>query len=215
MCGIVGVRVAASSAYASYEACEGLQLLQHRGQDAAGIASLNSNGFHIGKGQGLVRDVFNSDELGRLQGSLAIGHTRYPTAGGNEQELVQPLVINSPVGIAISHNGNLVNSRQLTQLLETKYQRHVLTDSDSEVLLNVFASALQHQRQSAFSRRISSQRSDGPCNSARALMRWLCSSGMSGYLPFAIREESGLCSGVGGQESAAGKSICLHPRMPR
>lgn len=142
MCGIIAV-----SGYkdAIQDLYDGLIVLQHRGQDAAGIVTFD-NQFHLKKANGMVRDVFHTQSLARLKGPMGIGHVRYPTAGCNSEFEAQPFFVNSPFGIALAHNGNLTNSKQLAkELLETDF-RHLNTTSDSEVLLNVFALALQRQR---------------------------------------------------------------------
>jgi amidophosphoribosyltransferase len=120
-----------------------LTVLQHRGQDAAGIVTCAGGRFSQRKGEGLVRDVFRQEHMQRLRGSMGIGHIRYPTAGSSGTALAQPFYVNSPYGIALAHNGNLTNSEQLTQELFQDDLRHLNTDSDSEVLLNVFAHELQ------------------------------------------------------------------------
>ena len=143
MCGIIGVTGGSPAHPLLYE---GLNLLQHRGQDAAGIFTLEGRRFHQHKDLGLVRDVFGSAELDKLPGSLGLGHVRYPTVGSGSMDIsqAQPLYVNSPCGIALIHNGNLVNVAELEDELRSE-QRHLNGDSDSEVLLNVFASELQRQ----------------------------------------------------------------------
>ncbi|MDO8649298.1 MAG: amidophosphoribosyltransferase [Candidatus Peregrinibacteria bacterium] len=142
MCGILavsGFRDAIQDLY------DGLIVLQHRGQDAAGIVTYN-NQFHLKKANGMVRDVFHAQSLDRLRGPMGIGHVRYPTAGCSSEFEAQPFFVNSPFGIALAHNGNLTNAKELSRdLLHTDF-RHLNTTSDSEVLLNVFALALQKQR---------------------------------------------------------------------
>lgn len=142
MCGILavsGFRPAIQDLY------DGLIVLQHRGQDAAGIVTFDTQ-FHLKKSNGLVRDVFHRHSLERLQGRMGIGHVRYPTAGCNSEFEAQPFFVNSPFGIALAHNGNLTNAKELTKELVQKHCRHMLTSSDSEVLLHVFALALEKQR---------------------------------------------------------------------
>jgi len=124
---------------------DGLTLLQHRGQDAAGIVTYNSQ-FHLKKSNGMVRDVFHEKSLSRLRGTMGIGHVRYPTAGCSSEFEAQPFFVNNPFGIAIAHNGNLTNYPALKKELLEKYYRHLNTSSDSEILLNVFAVALANQR---------------------------------------------------------------------
>lgn len=141
MCGILGVVAKSPVNQLLYD---GLQVLQHRGQDAAGIATGESNRFHLHKGPGLVRDVFRTRNMRNLAGNWGIAHCRYPTAGSafNSAE-AQPFYVNSPFGTVLAHNGNLTNSERLKQELFLQDLRHINTDSDSEVLLNVFAHELQ------------------------------------------------------------------------
>ncbi len=139
MCGVIGIVGQCNVASVIYE---GLTVLQHRGQDAAGMATSHKGRLQLVKGSGLVRDVFNSSEVQRLQGFMGIGHVRYPTAGNEGNQEAQPFYVNSPYGIALGHNGNLVNAEQLREELFNTDRRHINTDSDSEVLLNVFAHEL-------------------------------------------------------------------------
>lgn len=140
MCGIIGIVGKQAVTPSIYDA---LTILQHRGQDAAGIATLEGHRLHLYKGNGLVRDVFPSSELERLQGNIGIGHVRYPTAGSDNLDEAQPFYVNSPHGIVLGHNGNLINSAALKKELFDSDRRHVNTESDSEVLLNVLAHELQ------------------------------------------------------------------------
>ncbi len=142
MCGIVGIVGKSAVAPALYEA---LTMLQHRGQDAAGIATLDGFRIKLRKGSGLVRDVFERADILNLTGNVGIGHVRYPTAGRDGSAEAQPFYVNSPYGIALAHNGNLINTRELTQELFDSDRRHLNTRSDSEVLLNVLAHELQKQ----------------------------------------------------------------------
>ena len=142
MCGVVGVVSKSEVSPMIYDA---LTVLEHRGHDAAGIATCNQDKFHLRKQLGLVRDVFRDTHMISLRGSMGIGHLRYPTAGSQDRELAQPMYVNSPYGISISHNGNLTNKEEISQTLTEKNLRFLSTDSDSEVLLNVFAHELQKQ----------------------------------------------------------------------
>jgi amidophosphoribosyltransferase len=140
MCGLVGLVAKTEVAPEIYDA---LTVLQHRGQDAAGIVTCGDGRFSQRKDEGLVRDVFRQHHMQRLRGTMGIGHVRYPTAGSSGIALAQPFYVNSPYGIALAHNGNLTNSDLLTRQLFQDDLRHLNTDSDSEVLLNVFAHELQ------------------------------------------------------------------------
>ena len=141
MCGVVGVVSARPVAQGLYNA---LTVLQHRGQDAAGIVTWSEeHGLKQRKSNGLVRDVFRQRHMVRLKGHVGIGHVRYPTAGGAKSSEAQPFYVNSPYGICLAHNGNLTNYDELAELLIREDRRHLATNSDSEVLLNVFAHELQ------------------------------------------------------------------------
>ncbi|HDV5283784.1 TPA: amidophosphoribosyltransferase [Vibrio cholerae] len=135
MCGIVGIVGTTPVNQSIYDALT----VQHRGQDAAGICTIESNRFRLRKANGLVRDVFEAKHMQRLQGNVGIGHVRYPTAGSSSASEAQPFYVNSPFGITLAHNGNLTNANQVRQKLFEKDRRHVNTTSDSEVLLNVLA----------------------------------------------------------------------------
>jgi amidophosphoribosyltransferase len=140
MCGIVGIVGKTSVSQYIYD---GLTVLQHRGQDAAGIVTIHNNTFRLRKGNGLVKDVFHTRHMHRLQGSIGIGHIRYPTAGTSSSSEAQPFYVNSPFGLSLAHNGNLTNAEELRKWLFTEARRHVNTTSDSEVLLNILAYELQ------------------------------------------------------------------------
>ncbi|GEN22404.1 amidophosphoribosyltransferase [Halomonas cupida] len=142
MCGIVGLMAKQAVNQAIYDA---LTVLQHRGQDAAGMMTWNEGRFLLRKSNGLVRDVFHTRHMARLKGNLGIGHVRYPTAGSSSEAESQPFYVNSPYGITLAHNGNLTNSEQIKKELFSSDLRHINTSSDSEVLLNVFAHELGKQ----------------------------------------------------------------------
>ncbi len=140
MCGIVGIVSRNAVNQSIYDA---LTILQHRGQDAAGIMTCDGKALHLRKDNGLVRDVFHTRHMLRLRGNMGIGHVRYPTAGCASSAEAQPFYVNSPHGITLAHNGNLINAESLKDILYREDLRHINTDSDSEVLLNIFAHELQ------------------------------------------------------------------------
>jgi len=140
MCGIVGIVGSSPVNQSLYDA---LMVLQHRGQDAAGIMTCDEGGrLHLRKDNGLARDVFDNEHMISLAGNIGIGHVRYPTAGCSSSAEAQPFYVNSPYGMALAHNGNLTNAAQIKQELFREDRRHINTDSDSEILLNVFAHEL-------------------------------------------------------------------------
>ncbi len=141
MCGVVGI---VSSEPVNQSIYNALTVMQHRGQDAAGIVTWgDESGLKMRKSNGLVRDVFRNRHMLRLDGNVGVGHVRYPTAGGSKSSEAQPFYVNSPYGICLAHNGNLTNYDELAGLLTRDDRRHLSTNSDSEVLLNVLAHELQ------------------------------------------------------------------------
>jgi amidophosphoribosyltransferase len=142
MCGIVGVVSHAPVNQLIYDA---LLLLQHRGQDAAGIVTQNGQKFYMHKAKGMVRDVFRTRDMRALPGNVGLGQVRYPTAGNaDSEEEAQPFYVNAPFGLVMAHNGNLTNAHALKAELFSADHRHINTDSDSEVLLNVLAHELEN-----------------------------------------------------------------------
>lgn len=139
MCGVIGMVAKSPVNQALYD---GLTVLQHRGQDAAGIITFDRGRLHLRKDNGLVRDVFSADDMLQLQGNMGIGHCRYPTAGCSSSAESQPFYVNSPYGISLAHNGNLTNAEAIKRDLFLEDLRHINTRSDSEILLNVFAHQL-------------------------------------------------------------------------
>lgn len=142
MCGIIGIVGTADVAAQLYD---GLTVLQHRGQDAAGIATVSGQRVNLHKGNGLVSDVFGQMQMERLRGRVGIGHCRYPTAGSSGSDEAQPFYANAPFGITLAHNGNLTNTDTLRHEVFEQDHRHINTQSDSEVLLNVLAHELIEQ----------------------------------------------------------------------
>ncbi len=147
MCGIVGV---VGHSPVNVDLYEAMLVLQHRGQDAAGIMTCEGGRFHLRKGNGLVRDVFYTQHMKKLPGNMGIGHVRYPTAGCSSSLEAQPFYVNSPYGISLAHNGNLTNTEALKNELFMDDMRHLNTDSDTEALLNVFAHELNQLAKPAF-----------------------------------------------------------------
>jgi amidophosphoribosyltransferase len=143
MCGIVGI---VSSLPVNQQVYDSLSLLQHRGQDSTGIATAEGDTFHIQKAKGQVREAYRTRDMRSLLGTMGLGHVRYATKGsaGNEEE-AQPFYVNAPYGIILVHNGNLTNTRELTQELFHVDRRHLNTSSDTELLVNVLANELQDQ----------------------------------------------------------------------
>lgn len=139
MCGIVGVFGHSAVSAVIYES---LSMLQHRGQDAAGIATCFEDRFYLEKGNGLLTDVIKADNMARLLGNIGVGHVRYPTAGCSSVAEAQPFYVNSPYGIIFAHNGNLTNVSEIVESVFQTDMRHLNTSSDSEVMLNVLAHAL-------------------------------------------------------------------------
>ena len=194
MCGVVGI---AGNSDVNLELYDALTMLQHRGQDAAGMVTDSHGELHQCKGEGLVRDVFRRSHMLRLVGRLGVGHCRYPTAGSSGPAMAQPLYVNSPYGICIAHNGNLTNAGELRENIFRTDLRHLNTDSDSEVLLNVFAHELQVRgKLEPTSRDIFASVSEvhKRCRGAYAVVGLIANYGM-----FAFRDPHGirpLCFGV-------------------
>ena len=141
MCGILGIVAHSAVNQILYD---GLIALQHRGQDAAGIVTGDGKALHVHKGKGMVRDVFRTRDMRDLVGNMGIAHTRYPTAGSADSaHESQPFYVNSPFGIVLAHNGNLTNTEELREELSRLDFRHLNTNSDTEVLLNIFAYELE------------------------------------------------------------------------
>ena len=140
MCGIIGV---VGKKPANQLLYDGLLVLQHRGQDAAGIVTCDGGTFYMHKSNGMVQDVFHTRHMRNLSGTAGIAHVRYPTAGSSSAAEAQPFYVNSPFGIVLGHNGNLTNSEQLKREMFRQDLRHINTNSDSEVLLNVLAHEIE------------------------------------------------------------------------
>lgn len=144
MCGIVGI---SANKPVSHDLYDAMTVLQHRGQDAAGIVTEDNGRFYLRKNNGMVRDIFTQNHMMYLRGNSGMGHLRYPTAGTSSAAESQPFYVNSPYGITLVHNGNLTNHEQLSNDLFKTDLRHINTNSDSEVLLNIIAHELQSLKQ--------------------------------------------------------------------
>jgi len=214
MCGIVGVVAHTPVNQLLYDA---LLLLQHRGQDAAGIVTCDGATFHMHKAGGYVRDVFRTRNMRGLSGTLGIGHCRYPTAGSAASELEsQPFYVNSPFGVTLAHNGNLTNSEALKRELFQLDFRHVNTNSDSEVLLNVIALELEraahHARLDANAIFTAVAGVHRRCRGAYAIVAMIAGYGLVAFRdPYGIRPLSiGVNAAMGGSEYlVASESVAL------
>lgn len=206
MCGIIGIVSHSEVNQALYD---GLTVQQHRGQDAAGIITCDSDGkFHLRKDNGLVQDVFHTRHMLRLKGKIGIGHIRYPTAGCSTSAESQPFYVNSPFGIALAHNGNLTNTKVLKEQLFLTDRRHLNTDSDSEVLLNILAHELQQssklkpQPEDIFK---AVQQVHKRCKGAYAVVAMIAGVGILAFRdPFGIRPVV-----VGKRETAMGSEYVI------
>ncbi|KAH3671818.1 hypothetical protein WICMUC_004536 [Wickerhamomyces mucosus] len=191
MCGILGLCLADQTANAAPELFEGSLFLQHRGQDACGITTSGPKGrFYQCKGNGMVREVLTKERLSNLVGNLGIAHLRYPTAGSSAGSEAQPFYVNSPYGISMGHNGNLVNTKQLRKYLDEDVHRHINTDSDSELLLNIFASELQKSNKSRVNNDDIFEALKGLYNICRGA--YACVGLLAGYGLFAFRDPNGI-----------------------
>ena len=210
MCGILGlIKSSSPDGLVIQQLVDGLMMLQHRGQDAAGIVTISKdNRLNLRKDLGKVSDVFTQSNVENLVGNVGIGHVRYPTAGGGCAAEAQPLYVNSPFGIAIAHNGNLTNTREMHRSMR-KEHRHINTESDSELLLNIFAEELQR-------RRISQVTPDEIFDTVRGVMR-RCQGGYAVVLLInrigmvAFRDPNGirpLCFGRCVPEGMPEEDIC-------
>ena len=205
MCGVIGIVSHEPVNQALYD---GLTVLQHRGQDAAGIVTSSGKKLHIRRNNGLVKDVFHTRHMKKLLGNMGVGHVRYPTAGSSSVAEAQPFYVNSPYGISLAHNGNLTNGKDLKKELYEEDFRHINTESDSEILLNVFAQALYKRH--AYN--VSSEdifnavsKVHERCEGAYAVVAMITRDGLIGFRdPFGIRP---LVYGV--RDSKHGKEYML------
>ncbi|MEM7650652.1 MAG: amidophosphoribosyltransferase [Pseudomonadota bacterium] len=199
MCGIVGLH---GSSAVNQDLYDALTVLQHRGQDAAGIVTEHDGKFYLRKSNGMVRDVFHAGHMRNLKGNIGIGHVRYPTAGTASSSESQPLYVNSPYGIVLAHNGNLTNHSELTKELFHSDHRHLNTNSDSEVLLNVLAHELQQQNKLKLERDdifAAVDRLHERCRGAYAVVACISGHGM-----LAFRDPNGIRPLIYGQRKGEG-----------
>ncbi len=190
MCGIIGI---VAKNYVNQKLYDGLTVLQHRGQDAAGMVTCDGTRLYLRKNNGLVRDVFQTRHMLNLKGKMGIGHVRYPTAGCSSSAEAQPFYVNSPYGITLAHNGNLTNGEKLKEDLMSDDLRHINTQSDSEVLLNILANELhnvgklrKHLSETDIFRSVS--RLHERCRGGYAAVSMITGVGILGFRdPFGIR----------------------------
>jgi amidophosphoribosyltransferase len=214
LCGIIGI---VSRTAVNQSLYDGLTILQHRGQDAAGIVTSDGARLYLRKNNGMVRDVFHTRHMLNLKGCMGIGHVRYPTAGCSSSAEAQPFYVNSPYGITLAHNGNLTNSDRLRTELAAEDYRHLNTDSDSEVLLNIFACELQRARKPREKLKAADifaavRRLHGRCQGGYAAVAMITGVGIVGFRdPYGIRP---VCFGerttdLGREYIVASESVAL------
>jgi amidophosphoribosyltransferase len=207
MCGIIGI-LFANGENVNQSLYDGLTVLQHRGQDAAGIVTLHQDRFYQRKDNGMVSDVFRTRHMRDLHGAMGIGHVRYPTAGSASSAEAQPFYVNSPYGIVLAHNGNLTNTVVLAKEIYVQDLRHLNTNSDSEVLLNVFAHEMMVQHKEKVTEEevfTAISRVHERCKGGYAAVGMIAGFGM-----FAFRDPFGLRPVVYGErDTPAGKDYII------
>jgi amidophosphoribosyltransferase len=206
MCGILGI-VGRQGTHINQLLYDGLTVLQHRGQDAAGILTDHDGNFRLRKSNGLVADVFFKRHMLRLEGNVGIGHVRYPTAGSSSRAEAQPFYVNSPYGIALGHNGNLTNAEELGAYLRDECMRHINTSSDSELLLNILAVELGHRSRALHiegNPHINIETIFGAVSAVNERVRggYACVSVISGYGLLAFRDPNGIRPLIFGKRSS-------------
>ncbi|ANF81547.1 amidophosphoribosyltransferase [Acinetobacter sp. NCu2D-2] len=205
MCGVVGI---AGKSPVNQMLFDALTMLQHRGQDAAGIVTCHEGRLFLRKDVGMVRDVFHTRHMRALQGNYGIGHVRYPTAGTSSSAEAQPFYVNSPYGITLAHNGNLTNAEEIHDDLFKTDLRHMNTDSDSEVLLNVFAHEMQKQGKLVPSSEdifTAVSRVHERCKGGYAVVAMITGQGLLGF-----RDPNGIRPLIyGSRETATGKEYII------
>ena len=211
MCGILGI-VGHQGAHVNQLLYDGLTVLQHRGQDAAGILTDTDGHFRLRKSNGLVADVFFKRHMLRLEGNVGIGHVRYPTAGSSSRAEAQPFYVNSPYGIALAHNGNLTNAEALGKFLRDDCMRHINTTSDSELLLNALAVELGERSSSLRIQgdpHMNIETVFGAVSAVNDRVRggYACVSVISGYGLLAFRDPNGIRPLVYGKRETEGHRI--------
>lgn len=210
MCGIIGV-VGRVGVHVNQLIYDGLTVLQHRGQDAAGIMTDYEGQFRLRKSNGLVSDIFYTRHMQRLEGHIGLGHVRYPTAGSSSKAEAQPFYVNSPYGLSIAHNGNLTNAEELRDELLDSHFRHMNTKSDSEILLNVLAVELYQRSKGISIEGAPHLDVDSVFGAIKALNDkvqggYSCVSLISGYGLLAFRDPNGIRPLVFGKRELDGKS---------
>ena len=210
MCGILGI-VGQHGSHVNQLLYDGLTVLQHRGQDAAGILTDTEGHFRLRKSNGLVSDVFFKRHMLRLEGNVGIGHVRYPTAGSSSSAEAQPFYVNSPYGIALAHNGNLTNAEELGQFIRDDCMRHINTTSDSELLLNALAVELGERTSSLRIQgdpHMNIEAVFGAVNAVNNRVRggYACVSVISGYGLLAFRDPNGIRPLVYGMREIEGQA---------